>query len=425
MTDDYSVEEADEPSAVAGYRTYEVYQRERVGETTNLANPRDLITDDYLADPFRVPAVLRENYPCYRDWIGNRFWITRYDDVTSIFADDANYESRPVGLAYGAEISGIDHGGAPGIDRAWVELHDEAIDVVLSRMLDSPDHPDDLVAFMQRLLTELHASVLGTGDTTADILQQVELVKAGAGWDERARIEGIAAFRELRKQLAAHLAPRRQASVGDLLSAFADLGAGSDDVARSLIEADLATLPASLANLWCLLLTHPDQFAAVKAEPRLMKVAYLEALRHSPPIATADRFARHEVERFGRLLPQGALLHLSAAAANRDPRQFANPDDFDITRKDLCHREPRGQYRADGLPAGITFGHGKPSQLPAVPRDAPRSRYALTRDLAVAVSLAILERFPDLRLADGVVPTLSLDRLGGTYRCAALPIELA
>ena len=39
-------------------------------------------------------TILREHHPCYRDWVGNRFWITRYDDVTSVFADDANYESR-------------------------------------------------------------------------------------------------------------------------------------------------------------------------------------------------------------------------------------------------------------------------------------------------------------------------------------------
>jgi hypothetical protein len=151
-----------------------------------------------------------------------------------------------------------------------------------------------------------------------------------------------------------------------------------------------------------------------------MKFAYLEALRHSPPILTADRFARHEVERFGRLLPEGALMHLSAAAANRDPRQFNDPDRFDVARKDLCQREPRGQYRADGLPSGITFGHGPPSKLPAVPRDAPRSSYALTRDLAVAASSALLERYPSLRLAPGEQPLMTAEYLGAPYTCAEL-----
>ena len=78
------IDEADyeeEPDAKPGYRTYEVYQRERVGETTNLIKPRQLISDEYLSDPYPLVAILRENYPCYRDWLSNCFWITRYDDV--------------------------------------------------------------------------------------------------------------------------------------------------------------------------------------------------------------------------------------------------------------------------------------------------------------------------------------------------------
>ena len=75
----------EEPEAAPGFRTYELYQRERVGETTNLIKPRQLISNEYLEDPYPLLKILRENYPCYRDWLNNRFWITRYDDVTSVF----------------------------------------------------------------------------------------------------------------------------------------------------------------------------------------------------------------------------------------------------------------------------------------------------------------------------------------------------
>jgi pulcherriminic acid synthase len=170
------------------------------------------------------------------------------------------------------------------------------------------------------------------------------------------------------------------------------------------------------------LLTNPEQLGLVRDDRRLVKFAWLEALRHSPPVLSAVRYARHEVERFGRLIPEGGLVMCSGAAANRDPRVFAEPDRFLVERKDLCQREPRGQYRADGLPSGIAFGLGKPSVHPAIPKDRPRSLYALTRDVAVAASDAVLDAHPDIALTSGVEPTLRSLRLGEMHTCWSLPI---
>ena len=122
------------------------------------------------------------------------------------------------------------------------------------------------------------------------------------------------------------------------------------------------------------------------------------------------------------MLPEGALVRLSAAAANHDPRVFTDPEVFDLHRSDLCQREPRGQYRADGLPSGISFGTGAPSRHPAVPEDRPRSRYAITRDLASTTTRAILEDAPQLRLADGATPTLRSLRVGELHTCWSLPV---
>ena len=77
-----------------GYRTYEVHQRERVGESTEKIKPAQLASDDYRRDPYPLLEILRENYPCFRDWSGNSYWITQYNDVTSLFADEANFETR-------------------------------------------------------------------------------------------------------------------------------------------------------------------------------------------------------------------------------------------------------------------------------------------------------------------------------------------
>ena len=155
----------------------------------------------------------------------------------------------------------------------------------------------------------------------------------------------------------------------------------------------------------------------------MVKLAYLEALRHSPPVLAAHRYARHEVERFGRLLPKGAQVICSAGAANRDPRAFPNDSDaFIVQRKDLCQREPRGQYRADGLPTGIAFGLGPPSKHPALPEDRPRSLYAICRDTAVTVTNLVLDALPGLTLAPGATPTLRSLRVGEMHTCWHLPV---
>ena len=220
----------------------------------------------------------------------------------------------------------------------------------------------------------------------------------------------------------AHFLKREQRSstVADL--DLAEGPATATDLVATILERDHETLHGGLANLWFLLLTNPDQLDVVKDEPRLMKFAWLETLRHSPPVVAAQRFARHEVERFGRLIPGGGLLYCSALAANRDPRAFSDPDAFLVTRKDLCQREPRGQFRADGLPSGISFGTGPPSIHPAVPKERPRSTYAITRDVAVAASTALLERHPAVGLAHRAAPSLRSLRLGEMLTCWSLPI---
>lgn len=418
----------DEPLPAAGYRTYEVYQRERVGETTNLLTPRELISDEMLTDPHRLLTVLREHYPCYRDWVGNRFWITRYDDVTSVFTDDANYESRPKRWFYGRPDLGRDL--MEHLDVAWARTRrtDDAVGDTVARLVDSlADGGDLAVGFAARLPLELWGAALDLPAADLPLFaSRYWRMQRGVGWDAPGRVDGLRAFAELVEYFTPLLEQRRPGDGDDLVSVVGRLEldgspATAADLVVTILEADHETLHGGLANLLHLLLTNQDELDAVRADPRLVKFAWLEGLRHSPPVHAAQRFARHEVERFGRLLPAGALLWCSAAAANRDPRVFSEPDRFMVQRKDLCQREPRGQYRADGLPSGVAFGLGKPSVHPAVPKERPRSVYALTRDVAVTAVRALLDAYPQLRLTDGAEPDVRALRLGEMHTCWRLP----
>jgi pulcherriminic acid synthase len=424
MTDD------DEPRAASGYRSYEVYQRERVAESSNLLTARELIGDEMLTDPYRLLTILREHHPCYRDWVGNRFWITRYDDVTSVFTDDANYSARPRRWFAGHADLGRDLRAELLVEAAITERTDASVEAVVLRVLDGLRAEPDLGSgFAGRLPIELWGEVLG--------LPRAELARfavgywrlqRGLGSDPIARLDASRSAADLASLFEPMLSARRVDPGDDLISVVAQLEfddgpATAADLVATLWESDHETLHGGLANMWFQLLTRPDQFAAVRDDRRLVKFAWLETLRHSPPVHATARFARHEVERFGRLLPEGALMWCSAAAANRDPRVFADPDDFDVTRADLCRREPRGQYRADGLPSGISFGTGPPSIHPAVPKERPRSAYALTRDTAVTASQMLLDAYGKLRLADGADPILRSLRLGEMYTCWSLRVD--
>jgi pulcherriminic acid synthase len=415
-----------------GYRTYEIHQRERVGESTEKIKPTQLISESYLRDPYPPLEILRENYPCYRNWLANSYWITRYNDVTSILADEASFETRSKLWYYGLEGFGRDLRGELPLLEAHARLVDDNVESVAQRVVDqfsACGEADLATEFAARLPLELLVKLLDLPQAdTGGFVERYWRMQRGTSWEPVAQQAGISAMNELVAYFEPLLAARRTQPAQDMISAFGglELEAGpatAADLVVTLLESDHQTLHGALANLWFLLLTNTDQFDAARSDIRLLKLAYLETLRHSAPVLCAERFARHEVERFGKLLPDGALLMCSAAAANRDPRIFADPEAFIVDRKDLCQREPRGQYRADGLATGITFGLGPPSRHPAIPEDRPRSLYAITRDTAVTASRVLLESVSDIRLQSGVQPHLSSLRLGEMHTCWKLPVD--
>ena len=412
------------------YRTYEVYQRERVHESTEKIRPIQLISADFARDPYPVLEILRENYPCYRDWLANSFWISRYDDVTSLFADEANFEMRSKLWFYDRVGYGRDLRGAAPVLEAQAAKIDAFAAPLAEAIIDGfqeAGEADLATEFAARYPLELLAKQLDLpeGDF-ASFVARYWRMQRGHQWEAKAFQDGLEAMDELATYFRPLLETRRSEPGDDVISVLAGLEleggpVNAEDLVVTLLEADHETLHGALANMWFLLLTHEVQLEHVRAERRLVKLAYLETLRHSSPVTTAKLFARHEVERFGRLFPIGGRLMLSAAASNRDPRIFKDPDQFIVGRKDLCQREPRGMYRADGLPAAIAFGFGLPSKHPAVPEDRPRSLYAITRDTAVVASNILLDRLPSLRIAPGATAGLRALRLGEMHTCWSLP----
>jgi cytochrome P450 len=415
----------------SGFRSYEVHQRLRVRQSTEKLNPAQLVSDDFARDPYPTLEILRTLYPCYLDWIGNSYWVSQYDDATSVFVDEANFETRSKLWLYGAPGFGRDLRMMLPVLTCVARRTDEhaaGTAEALIGAIASRGGGDLALEFAALFPLRLLARVLDLPDGDFDLFaERYWRMQRGYGWDPVAEDDGLAAMSELAEYFAPLLAARRHRPGTDLISTVAVLElpegpATALDLVVTLLEGDHETLHGALANLLFLLLTHPDQLQRVQGERRLVKLTYLEALRHSAPVLTAARFARREVERFGLLLPEGARV-VCTVAGHRDPTLFGDPDRFIVERKDLCAREPRGQYRADGLPSGIAFGLGPPSRYPALPQDRPRSLYALTRDTAVTAVNRLLDRLPGLRLQPGASPTLRSLRVGGMHTCWSLPVE--
>jgi cytochrome P450 len=102
--------------------------------------------------------------------------------------------------------------------------------------------------------------------------------------------------------------------------------------AAVMLFGGIETTEGMIANAIAHLLSHPDQLAAVRAEPALLANAIEESLRLEPAAAVIDRYATAATQLAGARIGERELVTVSIAGANRDPAVFAEPDAFDVRR---------------------------------------------------------------------------------------------
>lgn len=108
-------------------------------------------------------------------------------------------------------------------------------------------------------------------------------------------------------------------------------------VARSLLSAGVDTTVSSLgAAVYCLA-RFPEQFDRLRADPSLARAAFEEAVRYETPVQTFFRTATSPVEIDGIAIDEGQKVLMFLGAANRDPRRWERPDDYDIGRRTAGH----------------------------------------------------------------------------------------
>ena len=238
----------------------------------------------------------------------------------------------------------IDVGACDFIDRFAAPLPALAIAELLGV---SGDDRDDL-----RRLSDVAVAALSGGEVSA--------YESAKGALESYVLAGVEARDRSLEGGAAHAAPGA-APPDDVLAVLAAArrdGTITTDEARhlgyQLLVAGHETTTSLLGTMLYRLLERPALSAALRENIGLLPAAIEEALRFDSPVHGLFRTNADECVVHGESIPRGTKLQLAFAAANRDPAQFTDPDEFklDGDRREL------GRHVAFGW--GLHFCIGAP-----------------------------------------------------------------
>jgi cytochrome P450 len=330
---------------------------------------------EFLANPYPVLNRLREQAPLFYDAGRERWFVTRHEDVRSCLRDKRLGRNFRHVLA--AEAIGV-----PPLDTRWQAFWDSERWSLL--WLEPPDHtrlrklvaaaftPRSVEALREpahALARELLEPLAETGemellydyaqpysiavicrmlgvplDRHRDLLdwshRMVKMYEFEVPLEAaRAANEAATEFQEyVRELIGERRANPRDDMVTALVQARVDGGRLSDDEIVStvivLLNAGHEASVNTLGNGMLAFARHPDQWRRVVDGTVPAAAAGEEMIRFDPPLQLFERWVLTEDFAVGGVsIPRGAKVALLFGAANRDPRVFARPDEFDVARE--------------------------------------------------------------------------------------------
>ena len=223
----------------------------------------------------------------------------------------------------------------------------------------------------------------------SDVILKLSYTMRGMEADAEAST-AISGFTAVTEEMDAYLAKmieqRRAAPRDDLLTRLVEAEVDGERLTQTeilgffqlLVVAGQETTTNLINNAVLCFIENPDQLARLRTAPHLLPAAIEEVLRYRSPLQWIMRMPRRDTEMHGELIPAGQLVLAMVGSANRDPKQFREPEKFDITRNPNPH---------------IAFGHGIHSCLGAA-LARMESRIALSELLARLKSLELASQEP-------------------------------
>jgi cytochrome P450 len=393
----------------------------------------DLLAPDVVEDPYTYFGRLREEDPVHWNPLYETWVITRYDDVvwslrrpeffsSEVFLRDPTRPYPPIleedeGL-YDFNKRYLSHWfirrDPPDHTRMrriphlqfspkYIEqrfrrmVQDILTDLI--RDVEAQGQMDVIQDFAAPLPILVIAEWLGFPKEDREFLRQssrgvLSVDEAAADRNERT----AKALLTLKEYINPFIDERMAHPRDDLLSM---MGAGEregtmsrDEVIGNLILLLIAghqTTINLIGNGTLALMRHPDQWERLRRDPSLIVKATEELLRYDGPVKRAPRIAAEDFELGGKTIRRSERVLIVLSSANRDPRQYSEPDTLDITRYPNPH---------------VAFGGGIHHCLGA----------NLARLEGQEALKALVQRFPPFRLGTEKLayqPLLNLRALAG------------
>lgn len=327
----------------------------------------DPYSPEVAADPFPLYKVMRDEFPCYWSEAGNTWCLSRYEDIKSAGRDWETFSSTR-----GNTLNDSPERAGNTLGTTDPPRHDEMRALV--NLAFSRRNVDYLIEPARVAARENLQSLLKTGatdflwdvtvPTTASILSELVGIDPKDHKFIREATNKIVAVNPSKAEDTSHamkemydyatqLVNKRQAkSEGDivslLLEAEIDGKRLSEEEVRwttlTLIAAGMESASSFISIFALNIATEPKARDMLLSDMALIPNALEESLRFN---TSAQRFRRtltRDVDWHGQTMRKGDSVLLMYGSANRDERQFENPDVYDI------HRDCRGH---------LGFGHGK------------------------------------------------------------------
>lgn len=318
----------------------------------------DLFSDAVLNDPFETYALLRDTAGAV--WLERYgMWaVSRHADVMMVLQDHDNYSSAS-GVAFNATMNGMTGSTLTtdnplhadlralvtsqlmpaALKKLFEEIESEAREVVgqlvaqgsFDAITDLAWHlPLTIVTNLVGVPREMGEEMIRFAEDQADAFGPEGYERTTEGLEAMAGASGM--LRRLKNP-----ANLRPGSMSRAIWDAADRGEiekwRAPILMNDYLGPSLDTTIAGIGNALWLFAKNPEQWDALRANPKRAMSAIDEVIRLESPVQAFSRVTTSDQIIDGVQIPAGDRVIVMYASANRDERKWPNPDTMDISRQ--------------------------------------------------------------------------------------------